>query len=174
MEIAGLSGLVDNFQFIILTGRISWDLSLPFAALSTSAYNMHIEVKTGEEVTDVIDGSGDISASVADVFLQILAFLKTTGNLGVRSMELDVGFKDLSLDGGEATIDGEPINWVELSTDIQEFFDAAWTDNDLFKTILTEAVRCSVDHVINVSLDKMPGHLICIFLNKLITFNDEI
>lgn len=151
LEITGLSAIVDNFQVVVITGRITWDLSLPSAALSTSGYNMHIEVKTGEEVTTTIDGSGDISASVADVFLKIDASVRLTGTLLVRSLVLDVGFKELSLDGGVATIDGEPIDWAKLSTDIQEFFDAAWTDNDEFKTILTEAVRCSVDHVINVS-----------------------
>ncbi|XP_035704078.1 uncharacterized protein LOC110843257 isoform X2 [Folsomia candida] len=147
-EVTGLGNLEDNFELSLQLPpyKAAWDVTIPSINVN-GLYNMDLILDLGTPHS--VTGSGALTASVTEVFLHIVATLKVVGNLGVRELELDLGFKGLTLDGGEAHVDETPINWESVGNNLQTWFDTTWTNNPEVKGIITEAVRCSVDHVIN-------------------------
>jgi hypothetical protein len=112
-------------------------------------YRMNFDIGLGSDPHKTL-GEGEMTASVTDVFVYMFAKLKPTGLLDITNLELDLGFKNLKLDGGEAKIDDTKIDWNQQSENIQTLFDTLWTNNPEVKELITEAARCSAASIIKV------------------------
>jgi len=150
-HITGLSNITDNFVLNLLQPpyKVSWDLSIPSVNVN-GAHSLDLVLDLGSSHT--LKGAGNLTASVNNVFVHVLVTLRVPlfGTIGVAALELDLGFSGLALDGGdEVHLDDTPVNWESQADNIQTWFDTFWTNNDEVKGLIVEAVRCSVDHVIN-------------------------
>lgn len=76
-----------------------------------------------------------------------------TGYMGLTRLELGFGFQNLDINAGNVTVDGHQLPssyWSAFSWMLQNHFDTMWMNNPDGRVFITEQIRCSVDHMINV------------------------
>lgn len=127
---------------------MAWDFGIPDIRLDGN-YRMNLTIDLG--TTKEALGEGPLTGTVDTVFLKLRAnaSIPLVGKIRFTGLDLDLGFSNFDLDGGdEATIGGLPINWTRASENLQIYFDTNW--NDETRPLVNEMIRCSLDHLINV------------------------
>jgi len=167
----GLSEIVDDFNIkitILPPGiNIGWDFGVPAIDVN-GAYDAMLTLEVpSTDIVNYLYGSGDLTASVKNVFFNFLAKGGPTlqGKLALRELEVDLGFSDFAVNGGNASLDGEnPFDWDALSTGINELFTAVWTEET--KANVTEAIKCSLNYVVgDCGFDSFPNVTDCLRFN---------
>ncbi|XP_035703036.1 uncharacterized protein LOC110844920 [Folsomia candida] len=64
LEITGLNGLQDKFEFSIIDGRLSWDVTIPTISVSANDYTVELEIKEGATVSHNVAGGGALTGSL--------------------------------------------------------------------------------------------------------------
>jgi len=152
--VSGLSQIVDDY---LATGmgevRVTYEVALPSFSIDTTYYaDLILDVGLNHS----IKGSGKLEASVEDVFFRfnatgLLPYPDTSKPLALNTLDVDLGFSNLKLNADNTTVDDNTIiDWEQAATRIETLFHTIW--NDEVRGTVNEMVRCSIDHVVNVSL----------------------
>jgi len=150
--VSGLSKITDNF---LLVGagqvRATYVMTLPTVSIDTT-YNADLILDLVSKHS--VEGSGSLAASVDNVFFGFNATgvlpVITSRPISLTTLDVDLGFSNLKLSADNATIDGDTIiDWQQTATNIETYFHTIW--NDEVRGIVNGIVRCSIDHIVNVS-----------------------
>jgi len=144
----GGSGLVDDVAVNLLTLKLTISIDLPAGRL-TGAYTIAGEAIGEDGVHHVVQGAGEIDASIAGFKLDATATLAVNlisnrasiKNLDTQALE----FASVQLSATGATVDNEPVDWEAVTADAKAEFDRIYAAN---KTTILQKITDAINEVL--------------------------
>ncbi|XP_021946813.1 uncharacterized protein LOC110844823 isoform X2 [Folsomia candida] len=146
----GFSKIRDELSFVALNGEfmVKWEINIPLIQLEGN-YTMNLTVEELGKETSIL-GENLLTGSVDNVFftLQGKSNIPTLhGKFIISDVDLDLGFSNFHLDGGNnATVGGVTIQWDTFSDNFQTYFNTFW--NNETRAIINAMMVCDINKII--------------------------